>query len=73
MRGDLRAGIIAATFANVNRDKKKKPTPFKATDFMPDFEGEYLAEEEMSEEEMIEFVKSMHERLSGAQKVGILG
>lgn len=34
-RGDLRAGIVAATVANVNRGKGQKP--FSPTDFMPDF------------------------------------
>lgn len=35
-RGDLRAGIIASTIANVNRDPKKG-RPFKPGDFMPEF------------------------------------
>ncbi len=34
-RGDLRAGIVASTIANVNRKKDSKP--FKASDFMPEF------------------------------------
>lgn len=29
------AGIVAATIANVNRDPKKKPKPFEASDFVP--------------------------------------
>ena len=33
-RADLRAGIVASTLANINRDPKKTP-PFKATHFMP--------------------------------------
>lgn len=33
-RADLRAGIVASTMANINRDPKKTP-PFKATQFMP--------------------------------------
>jgi len=36
-RADLRAGIVAATLANVNRGKAQKP--FKPEDFMPDFAG----------------------------------
>lgn len=35
-RADLRAGIIASTIANVNRDPKKG-RPFKPGDFMPEF------------------------------------
>jgi hypothetical protein len=30
------AGIVAATIANVYRDKKKRPAPFVPADFMPD-------------------------------------
>jgi hypothetical protein len=36
-RADLRAGIVASTVANVQRDRKKKPQPFKPEDFMPKF------------------------------------
>jgi hypothetical protein len=38
-RGDLQAGIVAATVANVNRDAKKQKKPYSAQDFMPKFEG----------------------------------
>lgn len=34
-RADLRAGIVASTVANVHRDLKRRPTPFKPLDFMP--------------------------------------
>jgi hypothetical protein len=33
--GFYQSGIIASVLANVNRDSKKSPTPFKAEDFMP--------------------------------------
>ena len=36
-RGDLQAGIVAATVANVNRDRHRQRA-FKPGDFMPDFE-----------------------------------
>lgn len=39
-RADLRAGIIAATLANVNRDPKVKREPWRADEFMPSFEPE---------------------------------
>jgi hypothetical protein len=32
---DLRAGIVAATIANVNRDAKKRSQPYEPLDFMP--------------------------------------
>jgi hypothetical protein len=33
-RADLRAGIVASVVANANRDRKKKPQPFRPVDFM---------------------------------------
>ena len=36
-RGDLQAGIVASTVANVNRDPKKKRKPYEPGDFMPEF------------------------------------
>ncbi|MCB0073270.1 MAG: DUF4035 domain-containing protein [Caldilineaceae bacterium] len=38
VRGDLQAGIVASTLANVYRDRKKKPKPYKPEEFMPKFE-----------------------------------
>lgn len=43
-RGDLQAGIVAATVANVNRDPKKQKKPYSAQDFMPKFQGAGKAE-----------------------------
>ena len=37
-RGDLRAGIVASTIANANRDPKKRRKAFTPADFMPKFE-----------------------------------
>lgn len=31
-----RAGLVAATIANVNRDAKKRPSPYQPSDFMPE-------------------------------------
>lgn len=39
-REDLRTALICCTIANVNRDPKKKPTPFEVSDFMPKFEDD---------------------------------
>lgn len=36
-RADLRAGIIASTVANGNRDPKKQKKPFRPEDFMYEF------------------------------------
>lgn len=33
---DQRSGIIASTFANGFRDKRKRKKPFQVSDFMPD-------------------------------------
>lgn len=35
MRGDIQAGVVASTIANVNRDPKKRKKAFAITDFMP--------------------------------------
>jgi hypothetical protein len=37
-RGDLRAGIVASTVANVNRDPKKQKKPYSPQDFLPKFD-----------------------------------
>jgi hypothetical protein len=34
-RDELGFGVVASTIANVNRDSKKKATPFVPKDFMP--------------------------------------
>ena len=34
-RRDYRAGMIASTIANANRDPKKRRKPYEARDFMP--------------------------------------
>ena len=34
IRADLRAGVVASTIANSNRDPKKQREPFSATDFL---------------------------------------
>lgn len=45
---DLRAGTIASMIANVNRNPKAAPEPFRALDFMPwnDSSGARLPEPE---------------------------
>ena len=34
-RADLRSAIVASTLANVNRDSKRHPQPYRPKDFMP--------------------------------------
>jgi hypothetical protein len=34
-RADLRMGILASLIANVHRDAKRKPSPYKPGDFIP--------------------------------------
>lgn len=34
-RADWRAGLVASTIANANRDPKRRKEPFEPTDFMP--------------------------------------
>lgn len=36
---DSRAGIVAATVANVNRDKKARGKPYAPGDFMPKYDA----------------------------------
>lgn len=43
-RGDLRSGIIASTIANCHRDPKRKPTPFRPSDFM--YQSETVVEDD---------------------------
>lgn len=55
-RADLRAGIIASTIANANRNPKKRSKPFTPKDFMPKF-GE--RQKVQSQEEMIEIARQI--------------
>lgn len=34
-KADFRAGVVAATIANVNRDPKKRKRPYRPQDFLP--------------------------------------
>lgn len=53
-REDLRAGIVASTIANANRDPKKKAQPFTPDQFMPkpaDFDAD---DDQVDEDEAID-------------------
>lgn len=43
---NFRSGVIAQTMANIHRDSKKQPEPFKVTDFMINTEPKRLPEPE---------------------------
>jgi hypothetical protein len=49
-RSDLRAGIVASTIANANRDSKQRRRPYTPQDFMPDFESREESGEKSPEE-----------------------
>lgn len=59
-RGDLQAGVIAATFANIHRGKNQKP--FSALDFMPYAEEERKAK---SRQEFLNTMRMLEERQNG--------
>jgi len=59
-RGDLRAGIVAATIANANRDAKKRKKPFKPQEFMPQFD-----KREQTVDEQLAMARMITEALGG--------
>lgn len=40
VRADIRAASICATLANIHRNSKKRPQPFKISDFLVHFEDD---------------------------------
>jgi flagellar basal body rod protein FlgC len=50
---DLRAGIVASTIANVNREPKKQRKPFKPQDFTPQWEKPPAKEQTAEEQRKI--------------------
>ena len=55
-----RTALLCAVIANCNRDKKKKPSPYKAADFMP------REQKAQTPEQMLEIMKG----LAASQKGG---
>jgi hypothetical protein len=51
----MRTALLCCLIANVNRDTKKKPLPFKAEDFLLQF----IPDEPQTEEQMIAMVKAI--------------
>lgn len=60
VRGDIQAGIVAATFANANRKKGSKA--LNPADFMPKF-----GDEGQSEAEMLAAAQAWQRRLGSSQ------
>ena len=60
---DWRAGLIASTIANANRDPKKTRKPFAPKDFMPQYDQPKQVEEQSWEEQakILEMWFRMHE------------
>ncbi len=50
---DWRAGLIAATIANANRDSKKRRRPYEPQDFMPKYEKPQAEEQSWEEQARI--------------------
>ena len=69
-RGDLRAGIVASTVANANRDPKKQKKPFTAQDFMPSFEGGGRGAEGPGWERLLQKVKLLNAAFGGRESAG---
>lgn len=63
-RADLRAGIVAATVANVHRGKKDKA--LKAEDFMPELPGDEEADADGPDwERLLERVRAINAAFGG--------
>lgn len=61
-REDLRAGIVASTIANANRDPKKRAKPFTPDQFMPQ-SADPAEDEEVDEE--AEHARRIDELMAG--------
>lgn len=68
-RGDLQAGIVASTVANVNRDPKKTKA-FKPEDFLPTFEGSRRDESRPTWQRLLEKVKMLNAGFGGRENSG---
>ena len=66
-REDLRAGIVASTIANANRDPKKRPRPFTPEQFMPSLGRPAEADEdrEIDEAEVAAHAERIDELMAG--------
>lgn len=62
-RADLRAGIVASTVANVNRNPKQRSKPYSPKDFMPVYDKPPKKQQTM--EEMLRVVEMMNTAFGG--------
>lgn len=56
----MQTGMVAATIANVNRDPKKRPSPYQPEDFMP---------ERMADEPELPDTATLADKIKAALKV----
>ena len=68
-REDLRAGIVASTIANANRDPKRHRQPYTAEDFMPRY-GMVDDEGETDQEDLAAKIERAMTALGGAATPG---
>jgi len=61
-RSDYQAALICCVLANINRDKRKKLTPYKPDDFMPKVVGE---KKKQTPEEQFTIVKMLNAAFGG--------
>jgi len=67
LRGDVQMSILAATMANIHRDRKKRSRPFKPAEFMPEF-GPGLKEQDW--ETQLSMVEMLNAAFGGVDNRG---
>lgn len=67
-RGDLQAGIVASTIANVHRDSKKQKKPFEPQDFMPDFEAAGQKKQGRTMDQLLAKVRQLNALFGGKEE-----
>ncbi len=63
-----RMAMICCIIANANRDRRKKPSPFKPSDFMPEKRQEEKGKK-MTDNEMLEVLKNTTVLMGGEVKI----
>lgn len=65
-RDDLSRGIIASVIANANRDAKRRPRPYRPSEFMPF--SEPAPEPEQSPEKQMKTAELMQKLMNAAHR-----
>lgn len=65
LRDDLRAGTIAATIANIHRDKKRRNKPYSIRDFMPGYELALSEQQTQSAATLLQKIAIVNAALGG--------